>query len=225
MTATPATATRKGAAVMRLALIGATLLLAGCLQQAEYGKSAPYLFHVQDKIPVRLPANAPAITQQFMPLTREGEPGHMGIDIAAAVGTPVFAAASGRVYLSYSEPMYGNRIILDHGKDSSGRRIFTVYKHLDARQVAAGATVRQGQQIGTLGQTGLLSSYPHLHFEVLRETAPGRRTAGGTNWWQGMAQEDPNLFWARGVGKPTCERRVRGGQGPLPIIYPVMCRG
>lgn len=208
-----------------LALLAATALMAGCVNLTEYGKVAPYMPHVREKIPVTLPANAPSIRQQFMAETAEGERGHLGLDISAPVGTPVFAAAAGRVYLSYTEPMYGNRIILDHGKDAAGRRIFTVYKHLDQRLVAAGAAVKQGQQIGTLGETGLLSSYPHLHFEVLREISPGRRTASGSNWWQGMAQEDPNLYWARGVGRPTCERRLAGGQGPMPMIYPVACRG
>ena len=90
--------------------------------------------------------------------------------------------------------------------------------------MADGATVAQGQQIGTLGQTGVLSSYPHLHFEVMRETAPGARSAGGRNWWQGMAQEDPNLFWAAGPGRISCARQLRGGAGPMPLAFPVACR-
>ena len=212
----------------RTAALFATLALAfvaACVDLNDYGKSAPYMFHVKEKIDVAVPANAPSIRQQYMPVTREGDRGHLGVDFSAPVGTPVYAAAAGRVYLSYHEPMYGNRIILDHGKDKTGRRIFTVYKHLDTRIVSAGTRVAQGQQIGTLGETGLLSSYPHLHFEVMREISPGRRRATGSNWWQGMVQEDPNLYWARGVGQPTCERQVPGGQGHLPIVYPVACRG
>ena len=207
---------------LTLALAAATL--AACVNLNDYGKVAPYHRDSRTEIAVVLPANAPSISNQFLAVSQEGEKGHLGIDVAAPVGTPVLAAAAGRVYLSYHEPMYGNRIIIDHGTGPDGRVSFTVYKHLDARQVQAGAPVARGQQIGTLGQTGLLSSYPHLHFEVMREKAPGRRFAKGSNWWQGMMQEDPNLFWAAGPGRPSCAGDTpAAGQGGLPITYPVVC--
>lgn len=206
-----------------LALVGT---LGACMNLNDYGRVAPYNRDAPVKMAVVLPPNAPSISNQFMKVSRDGEKGHLGIDIAAPVGTPVLAAAAGRVYLSYYEPMYGNRIIIDHGKGADGRLSFTVYKHLDARMVQAGTTVARGQQIGTLGESGLLSSYPHLHFEVMREKAPGRRFAGGSNWWQGMMQEDPNLFWAAGPGRPTCAAHTPArGQGVLPTTYPVVCAG
>lgn len=205
-----------------LGLMFAAVALTGCLA-TTLGQVAPYPTFARETVPVVLPANAQPITQQFYRFARDGGPGHLGIDIGGPVGTPVLAAAAGTVYLSYSEPMYGNRIIIDHGIGRDGRRSFTQYKHLHSRNVSAGTRVRQGQQIGTLGQTGVLSSYPHLHFEVTREAAPGRRTARGSNWWQGMVPEDPNKFWARGPGRPSCARQLRGGQGPLPLIYPVAC--
>lgn len=210
-----------------LLFLMAMTMLTACVNLGDYGKAAPYARDSRAKIPVIVPANAPSISNQFLAVSREGEKGHLGIDVAAPVGTPVLAAAAGRVYLSYYEPMYGNRIIIDHGKGRDGRLSFTVYKHLDARMVANGARVARGQQIGTLGESGLLSSYPHLHFEVMREKAPGRRFAGGSNWWQGMVQEDPNLFWAGGKGRPACATTGAGagGQGVLPITYPVACAG
>lgn len=205
------------------ALLTAAALLSACAPLYETGEVAQYRNFYSDPLLVALPANAPSITQQFAGITPDGEAGHLGIDIAAPVGTPVRAAAAGRVYLSYYEPMYGHRIIIDHGTGPDGRRSFTVYKHLDSRRIEAGTPVAGGAQIGTLGETGLLSSFPHLHFEVLRETAPGRRWASGGNWWQGMMQEDPNLFWAAGPGRPDCTGRTAGGQGPLPLTYPVAC--
>ncbi|MCB1330705.1 MAG: M23 family metallopeptidase [Maritimibacter sp.] len=217
---------RRSRARRGLAFVVAGLALSGCINLNEYGKVAPYHRDSRAKIPVQLPPGAPSISNQFLEATRDGEKGHLGLDIAAPVGTPVLAAAPGRVYLSYFEPMYGNRIIIDHGKGADGRRSFTVYKHLDSRNVADGAPVTRGQQIGTLGETGLLSSYPHLHFEVMREKAPGRRVVQGSNWWQGMMQEDPNLFWAAGPGRPTCANTgaaPAGGQGVLPITYPAAC--
>jgi murein DD-endopeptidase MepM/ murein hydrolase activator NlpD len=211
---------RGRAALLALVLVA----LAACGTVTRTGDVAPYRPHVAEKIAVSLPEDAPSIMQEFMRFTPDGQPGHLGLDIGAPIGTPVRAAASGRVYLSYFEPKYGNRIVIDHGRDRDGRRVFTVYKHLDSRTVQAGDVVKQGQTIGGLGDKGIFASYPHLHFEVLRETEPGARTAGGRNWWQGMQAEDPNLFWAWGVGQIRCAAKVRGGQGPVPLVYPVPCR-
>ncbi|MEC7760713.1 MAG: M23 family metallopeptidase [Pseudomonadota bacterium] len=208
---------------MRRAVISILCLavLSGCLAHPR-GTAAPYRRHVTP-VALSMPASAAPIAQQFMALTPEGKPGHPGIDIADTTGTPVIAAAQGRVTISEYEPIYGNRVVIEHGKDRSGRRVQTLYYHLDARIVAAGQTVRRGQQIGTLGETGLLSSYPHLHFEYHRETAPGARTQGGSNWWQGMTQEDPNLNWADGTGRITC---YRGQNAPGDrITYPLACGG
>ncbi|MBV7409699.1 M23 family metallopeptidase [Maritimibacter sp. DP1N21-5] len=197
------------------------ITLSGC-DRAGFGTAVPYRAHVEPKIAVIMPPDAPSIAQQYMPLTKDGEPGHRGVDVAAVVGTPVLAAADGRVTASFNEPIYGNRIYVEHAPDATGRRVVTAYYHLDRRLVETGATVRRGQKIGTLGESGMLSSYPHLHFEVLRETAPGARTASGLNWWQGMAQEDPNTLWADGIGRVTCFRTATR-YDPARITYPVAC--
>tara|TARA_R100000322_G_scaffold170372_1_gene145443 strand:+ start:7270 stop:7851 length:582 start_codon:yes stop_codon:yes gene_type:complete len=186
-----------------------------------YGTAVAYLPHVTPKISVTMPSNAPPISQQFMPLTRNGGPGHMGLDVAAATGTPVLAAAPGRVSSSRFEPVYGNRIVVEHGLDATGRKVQTLYFHLDSRAVAVGARVARGQQIGTLGETGLLSSFPHLHFEYHREESPGARVQAGDNWWQGMVQEDPNRNWVGGPGRVACYTGQRAARDK--ITYPVAC--
>lgn len=113
---------------------------------------------------------------------------HSGTDIGVGRGTQVFAAASGRVitattvtsdpngpYNSYGYKDhsfsasngygFGNYIMIDHGTDSSGRRLYTLYGHLSSVNVSVGQTVAQGQVIGYSGNTG--NSYgAHLHFEV-----------------------------------------------------------
>jgi murein DD-endopeptidase MepM/ murein hydrolase activator NlpD len=95
------------------------------------------------------------ITQRF------GENGHTGLDIADPTGTAVRAAAPGVVSVAAKATYgYGWRIIIDHGNGYS-----TLYAHLSAFNVAAGATVARGQVIGAVGQTGLATG-PHLHFEV-----------------------------------------------------------
>jgi murein DD-endopeptidase MepM/ murein hydrolase activator NlpD len=86
---------------------------------------------------------------------------HSGIDIGAAAGTSVAAAASGKVVLaSYSNYGYGNYVIIRHADGSE-----TLYAHLSRIYVALGQQVGQGETIGTVGCTGWCTG-PHLHFEV-----------------------------------------------------------
>lgn len=204
----------------RLAWAGLVLAsLSGCVT-GGYGTAVPYPPRVP-AIALTLPLTAPPIAQQFRPPTLDGQAGHTGIDLAAPKGTPVIAAAPGRVTSSLYEPVYGNRVVIEHGKDAAGRRVQTLYFHLNSRSVEVGDAVRRGAQIGTLGESGLLASYPHLHFEYHRETAPGARVATGNNWWQGMMAEDPNANWAAGRGRITCHS---GQRAPADrITYPVPC--
>ena len=85
---------------------------------------------------------------------------HTGIDIGAAHGTPVKAAARGEVLFTGWLKGYGQVIILDHGGDMT-----TVYAHLSAINVREGQVVNQGAVIGRVGNTGVATG-PHLHFEV-----------------------------------------------------------
>lgn len=94
---------------------------------------------------------------------------HEGIDIAAAEGTPIRAAASGTVILMQSEYEsggYGNYTCIDHGGGLS-----TCYAHQSSFATSVGASVSQGDLIGYVGNTG--HSYgAHLHFEVRINGAP-----------------------------------------------------
>ncbi len=85
---------------------------------------------------------------------------HAGVDIGAGYGTPIHAAASGRVILAGWEGGYGNYTCIDHGGG-----LATCYAHQSSFAVSAGASVAQGQVIGYVGNTGH-SFGAHLHFEV-----------------------------------------------------------
>ncbi|HEY9643277.1 MAG TPA: peptidoglycan DD-metalloendopeptidase family protein [Coleofasciculaceae cyanobacterium] len=86
---------------------------------------------------------------------------HQGIDIAADVGTPVYAAASGVIeYSDWNSGGYGNMVDIRHPDGS-----ITRYAHLNRSLVHQGQRVRQGEQIAEMGSTGY-STGPHLHFEV-----------------------------------------------------------
>ncbi|MFE9654657.1 M23 family metallopeptidase [Micromonospora sp. NPDC006431] len=89
---------------------------------------------------------------------------HPGIDLAAPIGTPIMAAADGRVTRAGWYGGYGNYICVDHGR-VSGQRLSTCYGHQSRLLVSPGQRVRAGQVIGLVGSTGA-STGPHLHFEV-----------------------------------------------------------
>jgi murein DD-endopeptidase MepM/ murein hydrolase activator NlpD len=88
---------------------------------------------------------------------------HQGIDLRAAYGQEVPAAASGRVVDAGDRGPYGTTVVIEH---EGGVR--TRYAHLSATTVGVGDRVLQGQGIGRVGQTGRATG-PHLHFEVLRD--------------------------------------------------------
>ncbi|MEW6308095.1 MAG: M23 family metallopeptidase [Bacillota bacterium] len=85
---------------------------------------------------------------------------HTGIDIAAPTGSPIKAAAAGKVTTAAWLGRYGRTIVVDHGSGFE-----TLYAHLSAYAAKVGATVSQGEIIGRVGSTGN-STGPHLHFEV-----------------------------------------------------------
>ena len=96
------------------------------------------------------------------PITGQLRP-HRGVDFSAPTGTPISAAAGGTVTFSGEQGGYGNVVIIDHGDGTESR-----YAHQHTLDVAVGQTVRAGDQIGTVGSTGL-STGPHLHFEIRRD--------------------------------------------------------
>lgn len=91
---------------------------------------------------------------------------HSGIDIAVVRGTPVRAAASGRVIYSGWVKGYGNTVIIDHGN-----LMTTLYAHNDELVARAGTHVKIGDVIAYSGNTGD-STGPHLHFEIRRDGSP-----------------------------------------------------
>ncbi len=91
---------------------------------------------------------------------------HTGVDIEAAMHTPVHAAADGIIYSAEYTSAYGKLVIIDHG---NGMR--TWYAHLSEFGVIPGQEIRRGEVIGLSGNTGRVTA-PHLHFEVRMGGSP-----------------------------------------------------
>jgi len=85
---------------------------------------------------------------------------HPAVDIVAAVGTPIHVTADGVVKEVKEDPYFGKVVIITHGKTYE-----TLYAHLNDITVKTGQTVRKGEIIGHLGNTGK-STGPHLHYEI-----------------------------------------------------------
>ena len=84
---------------------------------------------------------------------------HLGIDLACAEGTNIYAYNAGTVVISTWHSSYGNYVVIDHGGGIS-----TLYAHMRESVVTVGEWVQQGQLVGFVGLTGNTSGY-HLHFE------------------------------------------------------------
>jgi murein DD-endopeptidase MepM/ murein hydrolase activator NlpD len=85
---------------------------------------------------------------------------HPGVDLVAATGDAVEAAAIGRVHDAGTRGENGNLVKIDHGDG-----LFTFYAHLSRIEVQPGDCVARGHVIGRAGSTGLIAG-PHVHFEV-----------------------------------------------------------
>jgi murein DD-endopeptidase MepM/ murein hydrolase activator NlpD len=146
------------------------------LEQYNFLKSASYsrLNHnyarawLKNVLPSMWPVNGKLLSrfgERQDPFSGEGA-FHTGVDISAAMYTPVRAAADGIVYAAEYTSRYGKLVTIDHG---NGMR--TRYAHLSEFSVIPGQEIRRGEVIALSGNTGRVTA-PHLHFEVLMGGSP-----------------------------------------------------
>jgi len=91
---------------------------------------------------------------------------HNGLDIAAPTGTAIEAPASGKVIDTGNYYFNGNTVFLDHGQG-----LLSAYLHMNKIQVKPGQLVKQGEILGTVGETGRVTG-PHLHWIVYLNKTP-----------------------------------------------------
>lgn len=113
------------------------------------------------------------------PDTKERE-FHNGTDISTSEGTPVVAALEGTVTAVFWDEWGGNRVEVSHADG-----VKTTYNHLKDVMVQVGDPLKASEQLGTIGQTGLRVTGPHLHFET---------------WVEGKAVDAQSFDWETGEG-------------------------
>lgn len=132
---------------------------------------------------------------------------HHGIDYAAALGTPIVAAANGTVAAAGPASGFGEWIILDHVID--GKKVSTVYGHMYAKDllVVPGQIVKQGEHIANVGANGEATG-PHCHFEVW----VGGRLTGGKD-------VDPSTYLGASTSASASGSSSSGPLGTIDTLY------
>lgn len=113
------------------------------------------------RFPIRYPLRG-TLTQRFRP-----EANHFGVDIAATTGDPIYAVADGAVFSSEWTIQYGFVVKIQHADG-----YITVFKHVDRPIRSEGEVVRQGDLIGFVSNSGIMTTGPHLHIELWKDGTP-----------------------------------------------------
>ncbi|MEM9600380.1 MAG: peptidoglycan DD-metalloendopeptidase family protein [Pseudomonadota bacterium] len=160
---------KRGRDRIGLSVIAACLALAGTLSIAATASADTSGKSVMNRV------SSPIVTGRLTaPFGKNYDPFrngqariHQGVDIAAPIGTPIFAPAAGTIQFATdlydNKPAYGTVVVL-----KTDDNVMTLFSHLDSYTVSAGQRVARGQQIATVGNSGQ-STGPHVHIETFQD--------------------------------------------------------
>ena len=152
---------------------------------------------------------------------------HGGIDFYIKVGSPILAAADGKVYgVNVKDRCVGNQFAIDFGKGLDGKKLYATHMHVGKIHVKKGDEVKRGQLVadsGELVKGPCGGGMQHLHFHMSKTKGKGGnswgswRFLGGPKGWL-----NPHEYWTGGRGKPECF--VEGKEYPEGLLtLPVAC--
>ena len=144
-------------------------------QSTSQTEEKPNTSVVEEKVTFVSPMTAGNVIKEWaadipvFSITMEDYRLHLGIDVAASAGSPVYAVADGTVESVEFHPMMGQTVVIVH-KDGYK----SVYQNMQTSvpsEITAGAEIKAGAQIGSVGDTALIeiSEEPHLHFELYKD--------------------------------------------------------
>jgi len=157
-----------------------------------WGTQALWYWNWETAVP---PVSEPLIIRQdakgdgHFGAPRSGGRRHRGVDVEAAVGTPVRVIQSGRVVEIGIHRGLGLFLVVEHQA-----ALKSVYAHLNSVDVRVGERLRQGQTIGTVGKSGNARHpwiHPHLHLEVFRNDQPVDPASLGLTLIEPVTQQGP----------------------------------
>lgn len=143
---------------------------------------------------------------------------HQGIDIQGHRNQPIVAIADGTVSVKHRDPCAGKTLVIDHGHDLNGERLFAHYVHLGGFTVESGQQVKRGDLIGwVIPPPRKTSCWPsqHLHLELANSVYL-------YNMEFRKQGKNPHLLWADGPWRPTCFEEGREYPEGT-ITYPILC--
>lgn len=183
------------------------------------------------KLALTMPKDAPIIVSDYH--SKVGANGlrrklrHNGVDIFQEIGTPIIAAADGKVVKAKNDKCWGPTVLISHGRTAEGKPLYALYGHMRNIKVVPGQRVKRGQQIAEMGEdimTGCGAGFHHLHFQISRVPYKIPFGWGWANFvTDGEEAPNPHQFWADGPGKITCFREGEQYQ-PSALTYPLPCR-
>jgi len=187
-----------------------------------------------NKFQIILPKNSPPIISDYhsrygvLGGSRSSPKKHGGIDFYIKPGSPIIAAADGKVYgVKNKDKCVGNQFAIYFGESPDGTKLYATHMHVGKILVKKNDEVKRGQMVaeaGELVKTSCGGGMEHLHFHMSKRKGTDPNSWGS---WRFLGEPsgwiNPHKYWTGGIGKPECF--VEGKEYPKGLLtLPVTCK-
>ena len=187
-----------------------------------------------NKFEIIFPKNSPPIISDYhsrygvLGGSRSSPKKHGGIDFYIKPGSPIIAAADGKVYgVKNKDKCVGKQFAIYFGESRDGIKLYATHMHVGKILVKKGDEVKRGQivaEAGELVKTSCGGGMEHLHFHMSKRKGTDPNSWGS---WRFLGEPsgwiNPHKYWTGGIGKPECF--VEGKEYPKGLLtLPVTCK-